>query len=194
MNRACSLLLGLLVGAAFGCGGGDAVQERAVFVGAAADSEAKVAAVRRGDAFTLYVCGGADDIAVHTHWFSGTLTDDALSTSAPDGWEARGAFDESGAHGTFSAADGSTLTWSLDAAPEGSTAGLYGGDDSGCRTGVVVTPGQAAGSDVQGAWCDDEGDYAQVTPIRTIDAQGFRVGAQTPIGRRQILAKPIDPP
>jgi hypothetical protein len=190
MNRACLVLLGLLSGAAFGCGGGDASEDRAVFVGAAADTEARVAAVRRGDAFTLYVCGGASDVAFHTHWFSGTLTGDALATSAPDGWEAAGSFDASGAQGTFTLPDASTLDWSVLAVPDGSAAGLYGGEDSGCRTGVVVTPG----SDVQGAWCDAEGDYAQVTPIRTVAVEGFHVVAQTPIGHRQLLAVPIDPP
>ena len=195
MSRFACFALALLLPLAAGCAGADAPADaRAASVGVVPGTDSVVGEVTQAGAFTLYICGGSADFATRTHWFSGTLdADGAMSVDAGDGWTASGAWTAGGADGAIVPPDGIALAWSASSVDDGAAPGLYAGEDAGCRTGVVVLGGGGGDPRVQGTWCSDGGEYAQVTPIRSVEPQGFRVAAVTQIGPRSLLALPLDP-
>lgn len=137
-----------------------------VYVGTVAESDAVVAAVTDGEEVALYLCGGPETVATHTRWFKGKLDERGAFSMAKDGFTASG--DLAAGTGTVTTAEGVTLTWSMRPS-EGAIEGLYATVDEGCRTGAVAADFDGDGVvDLQGAWCDAESRFAQVTPITPI--------------------------
>jgi hypothetical protein len=129
------------------------------YVGAVPGTDAVVAVATEGDAVVVYVCGGPSTLAAHTRWYSGRVGDATLES--PAGQELELSIESGRARGAYTV-EGTSFDFEA-AAPADRYRRLFTVVDSGCRTGVVVD-----GDDVQGAWCDDLGAFAQVTPIAPI--------------------------
>lgn len=159
--RAGVAMAALVLGA--GCG-----DERVapVYVGSVAQSDAVIAAVTDGDEVAVYLCGGPETFDTYTRWFKGTVDARGAFSIKKDGFVAAG--DLTAGTGTVTTADGTKLSWSMRPT-EGAVEGLYATVDSGCRTGAVAADFDGDGViEVQGAWCDAESRFAQVTPIMPI--------------------------
>src|SRR5262245_54047600 len=86
---------------------------RQLYVGTVVGTEDVVAAVSEAGNVTVYVCGGADDFATHTHWFSGAHDEQGrLALDAGGGWSIRGTLDFETAFGEISGPDTANVTWS----------------------------------------------------------------------------------
>lgn len=188
--RMSSLLLAALSSlVAAGCGRPDETSG-GTWTGSVVGSDAVVGAVVSGNRAAVYVCGGDSSFATVTRWFQGTREE--LSTGLlRDGWVVDAAAGGDSLAGKLVAPDGGTFVFSLAAAAEGSAAGLYSTVDAGCRTGVVVH-GEA--SSMQGVWCSDLGEVAQVTPGFAPDFDGgLAVAVERPEGLLELLVQPFLP-
>lgn len=197
-NSATLLLIGVL--GAFGPACGD--DEPSVFVGESSLHEQRVGIVRSGELVQAYVCGGEQNYADHSKWFLGNLADGQRQLSLQnDDAVLELDFDGDRVAVVYRGLATGDAPIDAEAVVAGSAAGLYAGLDSGCRTGVVVTPGGSPDSvRVQGTWCDQQGQFAQVERPRSEDifealAQdiGFMVEVQRPDGPRSFRVEAVAP-
>jgi hypothetical protein len=168
------MLLGALQA---GCGD-DAVAP--AYIGKVTDtgSDAVVGMISDGDRVQLYLCGGKTTYATLSHWFQGPLATDGTFSIESGAFTATG--DVGAGTGKIKTDDGQTLSWSVRPA-QGELEGLYAAMDGSCRTGAVVGDFDGNGVvDLQGTWCNGEGRFAQVTPLRllTLGDLGVQVTVQ----------------
>jgi hypothetical protein len=166
----------LLALAAAGCG------DTYTWVGTAFDESGSessiVGAITVTDGKVLaYTCGGPTTYPTHTHWFEGGVGPyNDITASSDEGWGMQGTVSDNQAWGNVFGPAGESFFF--DAYPENDDlAGLYGVEDSGCLTGVIVWYSGGTEPRLQGTWCDDKGNFAQVTPVFPIEKtdQGIRV-------------------
>lgn len=148
------------------------------WLGQMASSDAWVALSAEDGRVAAYVCGGPSTLETHTRWWSGDAAADL--SLVEDGWTFAATLAAGSIDGTLTDADGHAEDFSLVERPDGGLAGLFTGFDSGCRAGVIVL----GDGSVQGAWCNSEGLFAQVTPVMPVSLDGFEVMADTAIGER----------
>ena len=99
-----------------------------------------------------------------------------------DGWTFQGSVSDAWAYGEMYAPFGDD--WYFIDAPraEGELTGLYSVMDSGCRTGVIVQDDGGGEPSLQGTWCDENGNFAQVTPVYPIQVVGGQLHVQVDLG------------
>lgn len=137
----------------------------------------------------LYTGGHGTTIASHSRWFSGAEVDASFELER-DGWTVAGWRDEEGAMGILYAPTGELWRWAAEV-PTDEVGGLYRGVSvvgSSCRAGVVVRSAELA----QGAWCDGEGLFMEVTPMSTpIERTQRGIEVQVSEAGVQFLAEPV---
>jgi hypothetical protein len=185
---------------AAGCG--DETASGRSFVGRVTTpgQDAVIGVVSNGTEVSFYVCGGPATYATATHWLTGAAGADGAVDVTGDGWHVTGNVTQGS--GTLSTAKGEQLAWTVRPAM-GAIEGLFEADDSSCRTGAVVGDfGDGQGLRLQGTWCDAEGRFAQVTPIKALDSlsvasQSLDVTVEPPGPSTLVLARlvaPLPPP
>jgi hypothetical protein len=138
-------------------------------------TDARVGITVADGAVQAYVCGGPDTRVTHTRWFVGD--------SPPllqDDWT----LDWDGVHGTLTDPGGVVATFTLE--DQSGRAGLYDGDDSGCRDGAIVWDDGGTPA-LQGTWgCyTTSGEAIEVYPVGTLKlADTVPAWAQTSTGKR----------
>ncbi|NUP12842.1 MAG: hypothetical protein HOW73_42935 [Polyangiaceae bacterium] len=139
-----------------------------------------------------YTCGGQENLVDHTRWLDGALDPSGTFSLDRDGVHLEGRVTDEGAEGTFVDAAGEEVPWS--AAPVvGDDSGLYVGVDSGCSTGVVVVDDGDESPFVQGAWCNEQGQRLQVTPILPLEleAGAFEVRIDGLVPAKELVVRRI---
>jgi hypothetical protein len=191
----------LLVGGAIGCGGEEGISPVALpvqsYVGDVEGSDARVAVVEDGEELVAYLCGGPTSFATLTRWFRAPLPEQGSPFHLEkDGIVIEGSVSDGLAEGEIVASDGTRLAFQAEATPRGDLAGLYGAQDEGCMTGVII--GSAAPGEeplVQGTWCSASGSRAQVIPIlpAQIQPRGLEVRVVVGAETRHLFVTPIRP-
>jgi hypothetical protein len=191
---AAAALWGLLVSGCGDDGGAPA------FVGRVTDQgqDAVIGVVSDSAGVSFYVCGGAASYATMTRWFLGAAAADGTLDLSADGWHLTGSLNDGA--GQLQTDVGATLSWTVRPAT-GASEGLYQTLDGACRTGAVVGDfGDGQGTRLQGAWCDAESHFAQVTPIKnplTFEGQDIAVEIETAAAPTLVVARlfaPLAPP
>ena len=191
----------LLLGGAIGCGGEEGIspapQPDLSYVGLVEGSDARVAVVEDGEDLVAYLCGGPTSFATLTRWFRAPLPEQGSPFRLEkDGVVIEGTIDEGLAEGEVEAPDGTRLAFHAEATPRGDLAGLYGAEDEGCMTGVIVTPaGPGEEPLVQGTWCSASGSRAQVIPILPAQLQPRGIEVRVVVGAetRHLFVTPFRP-
>lgn len=191
--RRIDLLIALLPLTLTACGAEPTAAS--TWVGSAPDSDVVVALTYQDGAVRAYVCGGPTTYATHSRWFDGSADEFGRFASSQDGWTIAGELDLTNATGTVFPPAGEPLPFAMRSAEEDTVEGLYAVVDAGCRTGVVVQHDAAGELTAQGAWCDDQDHFAQVTPVTPIERseRGIRIQIDlAPIGEglRDLYAAP----
>lgn len=195
-NPSMGSLLVAALASLFVAGCGSASGEAPAFVGNVEGQDAVVGAVSDGERATFYLCGGDSTYETLTRWFTGSVAaDGALDLSNAKGdWKVSGNL-ESGS-GQITGDQGETFTWTAHAA-SGDVDGLYQVMDGSCRTGAVVGDLDGKGTTrLQGVWCDGEGNFAQVIPLRNqieLTAKGIEVTVQTPQAKQLLVTRVRQP-
>ncbi|MFO0592322.1 MAG: hypothetical protein U0441_32555 [Polyangiaceae bacterium] len=150
------------------------------YVGAPKGNDLAFGIVSGEGAVVAYVCGGSSTYATHSRWFTGPLDADGKFSAEADGWTLSGtigAADSDSVTATLVAPDMTSSDLSASRGLAGSTDGLYDVEDSGCRTGVVTWTDPVGQPQLQGTWCDDKDEFAQVTPVLpiTVSDKGLHV-------------------
>lgn len=167
--------------------GGEAATE--TWVGRVSDSDVVVAVVRGESSVRAYMCGGPTSFATRSRWFNGSADESGAFEATADGWTFASELGEEEASGTLTPAIGEVLSFSAVAVEADGTAGLYGAQSYGCRTGVVVGLESSGEPWLQGTWCNDQGQFEQVTPVLPIERGdlGIHVAVDlTDIGRGKL--------
>lgn len=165
-----------------------------VFVGEIAGSDALIALVVQNDQLVAYACGGPNTWGSHTGWFSGTLSAGQINpTTAPNGHRLEGRLNGSSASGNFTLPDGTSLNWTAQEARPGTGAGLYGHEEDGQRTGLIVTnEGKMAGAS-RLATGDSTALYAPVSVTQPPTGSTTTVSVTFPnLPPRTINLTPVD--
>ncbi len=184
-----SALISLL---AAGCALGDEGASPVSAVGTVAGTDAVVGASTEGGLVTFYLCGGPSSYDTATRWFVGAGDASGAFTLKRDGWTVTG--DLGQGSGEVTSPDGETRAWRTHPATPGTLEGLYATVDSGCRTGaVILQPDASAEPRLQGAWCDDSGQFAQVTPILPValTAQGVGIRVLGASSKKDLFVEPV---
>lgn len=161
-------------------------------VGTLVGSDAVVGASTYAGLITFYVCGGPESLDSATRWFVGQGDASGAFTLSRDGWTVRGDLGQGA--GELSSPEGETRAWTTHAATPGTLEGLYATVDSGCRTGaVILQPDASSAPRLQGAWCDEEGRVAQVTPILPValTERGVAVRVLGSSTTRDLFVEPV---
>lgn len=189
LSIAGTALISLLAG---GCALGDAGASPPSAVGTVVGTDAVVGASTEGGLITFYLCGGPSSVATSTHWFVGTGDASGAFTLKREGWTVSGDLGQGA--GEVTSPEGETRAWSMHPATPGTLEGLYSTLDSGCRTGaVILQPDAASEPRLQGAWCNDGGQFAQVTPILPVALTERGVGIRVLGGssKKDLFVEPV---
>lgn len=147
-----------------------------LWVGPVFDSDAVAAISLEDGALRAYVCGGPETFSTVTRWYDGRVGDgQSFEATSDDGDLMQGYVEETYAYAWINGENGGLSAEMF--APEGELAGLYSVEDSGCRTGVIVW-GDGSEPSLQGTWCDDQGRFAQVTPVYPIQLEDRGIHVQ----------------
>jgi hypothetical protein len=132
-----------------------------------------------GDRAAAFVCGGGPNLTTHTRWMTAAVDDDRVVFNQ-DGWTLGVDRAEDSAPIELTDPGGASVALSGVRPPDDGFAGLYTAMNSGCRTGVIIADGSAS----LGAWCDDVGNFAQVTPVQPLrfEGNGLPVTVDAPSG------------
>jgi hypothetical protein len=145
------------------------------FTGPATGSNDAVGIVTWGQGIALYACGGPSSYATESNWFTGQLEANGSFSLNTGYWTATGTVTASGATGQLSGPNATVIPFDLPPVDPPTGAGVYeAAATGGCLTGVVVW-GSAAGVQVQGTWCDNQGNFDQVIPVTPVADLGFQV-------------------
>lgn len=162
--------------------GATGCNETYVWVGPVFDTDAVAILTVNNGEVRAYSCGGATSYQTHTHWFDGRVGgSNGFSATSSDGWSMEGGLNDSYAFMSLISPD--SQFFSADGSPETEDlAGLYAVEDSGCLTGVIVWYGGSSEPKLQGTWCDDMGNFAQVTPVYPIERTSDGIHVQVDLG------------
>lgn len=147
-----------------------------------------------GEDASAFVCGGVDNLATHTRWMYGEPDGDEV-TFEQDGVRLDAHLEVSSVTGNLTV-QGQLFPIDMHLSVAKDLEGVYTGLDAGCRAGlIIVAPNEEGQSTARGAWCDDLGHMAQVTPVQPIELteQGIAVEADTAIGFRNFFVEPVVP-
>jgi hypothetical protein len=189
MQRLVTILVLLT---AFGCTAATTDSTgREAYLGVVAGTDLAVAAVVSDDRFVFYSCGGDVSYATHSFWLAADLDDGGMLTASKPGRSLQASFSGDALVGTLEV-DGVVLPLQLQRAPDDDMSGLYDVFDDGCRTGVIVAPGDAAPV-FQGTWCDGE-RFEQVTPATPIVIRAGMLQVSVPaMDERELWVAPVTP-
>ena len=137
------------------------------------DGDLSIALAVHDTRVALFICGDDADSDEYPGWFVGDATDRGFSMSR-EGWSVTATWTAESAAGTIVSPTGTVTTWTAPHVRDAEPSGLYTAADSGCTTGVIVTAGSDHSPTVRGAWCDADGNRAQVTPGSAIDVAAGR--------------------
>lgn len=151
------------------------------YVGQVWDSDIVTAVTLEDGAMRAYVCGGPETYSTLSHWFEGRVEGDNSFSATTDDWSIHGWVGADWASGELEGPGGEYLSWEAYA-PVDDLSGLYGVDDSGCRTGAVILDGGGGQPTLQGVWCDALGHRAQVTPVYPIELTDRGIHVQVDLG------------
>lgn len=120
--------------------------------------------VRDGEV-RAYLCGGPTTYNTLSRWYDGRVDgSNSYYATTDEGSTVQGYVSGSYAYGDFATSGGASFF--VEGNPvEDDLSGLYAVEDDGCLTGVVVIDNGGGEPFVQGTWCDDQGRFAQVTPV-----------------------------
>jgi hypothetical protein len=189
----CVLGAALLSSLVVGCGDEGGAP---AFVGRVTDQgqDAVIGVVSDSAGVSFYVCGGAASYATMTRWFLGDAAADGTLDLTSAGWHVTGNLNEGA--GQLQTDTGATLSWTVRPTA-GATEGLYQTLDGACRTGAVVGDfGDGTGTRLQGAWCDAESHFAQVTPIKNpliLDGEDIAVEIETAAAPTLVIGRLLAP-
>ncbi len=169
--------------------------DRMVFTGPSSDARTLVGVVVAGTRVGFYGCGSGDTLSTHSWWLFGEVGPDgtvALSDDADFSLEGR--IEDDRFQGTYRMPDGGdVLTLNLPLAGPDDRSEMFELLDGECRMGVIVVDNGQDPPQIQGAWCDGEGVFLQVTPILPFapDARGLEVSVELPDGPREFVVTPV---
>jgi len=184
-----------------GCGelGGGSGSAR---VGGVLGGTERVGLIISEQSFVFYVTGDAEHYETHTAWFSGPLGRVGSAQRklevplTEEGFRISGYVTARRANGSITFPDGRTGAWTAGEAA-GSMAGLYEAYDGECRTGaVVLQASESARPELQGTWCDGEGETAPLSFAQGLQFDPGSVIAQVEgIGEsRYVYLTPVEEP
>lgn len=154
-----------------------------VWTGRSGNGEAAGMVVSDGDVL-VYVCGGDQNFLTVHSWLNGEVVSNNSVQVYSEQWDGYGYLDSPSAYLDVSDSAGNFVSFSMESAKDGID-GLYEVFDSGCRTGAVVWTDSGGEAHLQGVWCDEQGNRAQVTPVGpvTLTNDGIQVSVDlTQIG------------
>jgi hypothetical protein len=144
----------------------DAEAER--FAGSVSGAGVVIGALADERGGQLYVCGHDEATRALSEWLTIDETGELVSK---DGSAVRGqaALSDGEISGSVVLRDGREIAFSIPAvtSPE---LGLFAVVDQGCRAGLVLYDGGAAGT-----WCSSDGRFEQVTPIAPLGDHAWQV-------------------
>lgn len=143
---------------------------------------------------SAFLCGGVDNLVTHTRWMYGEPDGDEVSFEQ-NGVRLDAVVEVSSVTGNLTV-QGQVFPIDMHLAVAKDLEGVYAGLDAGCRAGlIIVAPNEEGQSTARGAWCDDVGHVAQVTPVQPIELtdRGIAVEADTAIGFRNFFVEPVVP-
>ncbi|MBK8256414.1 MAG: hypothetical protein IPK82_27565 [Polyangiaceae bacterium] len=163
------LAVAALAGGSLGC------QGPFVWTGQNENGEAAGMVVSDGDVL-VYVCGGDQSFLTLHSWLNGEVISNNSVQVYSEQWDGYGYLDSQSAWFDVSDPQGNFVSFQMDSARD-DIDGLYEVFDSGCRTGAVVWTDSAGEAHLQGVWCDEQGNRAQVTPVGpvTLTNEGIQV-------------------
>lgn len=171
-----------------GCGEDADESPSTGYVGQMSDSDAYVAALVTDFGAVVYVCNGAEELAL---WFEGPVADPGeIELETPDGASLRASLSSGSVSGTVELANGDVHTFTAE--PATGDAGLY-----------RALSDEATSAEIHAGWVlrDDGTERGALRRRRTFeqapafDPSGLRVdGMVVPIYRFVVPAKPPAPP
>ncbi len=168
---------------------------RAIFTGPTSDPRTLAGVVIAGDQISFYGCGVGETLATHTWWLFGEVgPDGAVDLSDDAEFSLQGRVVEGRFRGTYQTPEGGVpLELDLPLAAPGARSEMYRLIDGNCLMGVIVVENQEETPQIQGAWCDGEGLFLQVTPVLPFapDERGLEVSVELPEGPRRFFVTPV---
>jgi len=168
---------------------------RAIFTGPTSDARTIAGIVIVGNLISFYACGAGETLATHTWWLWGELgPDGAVNLSDDAEFSLEGRVIEGRFRGTYHTPEGGDpLEIDLPLAGPDARSEMYELRDSDCLMGVIVVENQQETPQIQGAWCDGEGLFLQVTPVLPFapDERGLEVSVELPDGPRRFFVTPV---
>lgn len=154
-----------------GCG--ESEPSRGVFVGTLQGGEVVAASLWQADRVLIYACGRDASLDRSTAWLVSSPSDGTVEP-AEGSFSAVATREEDQVLGTFESASGSEELM-LREVVEPANAGLFARIDGPCRTALIAFS-SGGGLRFQGAhFCDPEGPFFQVTPVRPPSSLGDRL-------------------
>jgi hypothetical protein len=173
------LLIGTAIVSLVACGGSTPPTpvelSKTSLVGKIENSDALIAIVRDENSFIAYICGGKSTWQTHTGWFrSDTISAKGNFLESSSGLKFSANFADSSAKGTLTLKDGTTLSWSTEAAKK--DAGLFVLEEAGLLAGVITdNDGNVAGT---ARAIDPKGAFLS-SPVKVQQALDNRLVVQT---------------
>ncbi len=165
------------------------IGEATVLVGQVDDTEVAIGLSIADGNVVLYSGGHGSTLASHSRWFRG-VEEDGTFELEQDGWTITGWREEESVIGILLAPTGELWRWAAEV-PSDEVGGLYRGASipgSPCRAGLVVHSAEVA----QGAWCDGDGLFMEVTPMSTpIERTQQGIEVEVPEAGVRFLAEPV---
>jgi hypothetical protein len=158
-------------------------------------ADAWVGITVEGDRGVAFVCGGYTTLETFTRWMLTDVTSETV-VFRKDDFELEVTLSEGDIGGQLVEPSGAAVAFEARRVGETDVAGVYFGFDSGCGDGLIVLDNGAGGaSEALGAWCDESGTRAQVTPVLPIERTDGGVAAFVEVmsERRDFLMTRVDP-
>ena len=175
---------------------GQGAMARRAFSGAIEGTNVFAGMVVQNGRLSFYTCGIEHTLNDHTAWWSADIPAEGGEIVVEHhAWTLRVTrIEDNSAEGMLTNPDGHNVPWRLNLAHPDTGAGLYAAPGDMCRHGLIlVDDGGAADPRAQGAWCEGEGVFLQVTPVRplAITPQGVEVYVDREDGRHHFFMEPV---
>jgi len=168
--------------------------ERQIFTGTTSDERTLAGIIIAGNRISFYGCGAGETLANHTWWLAGEVSEDGtVSLSDEADFRLDGQVVDDRFQGTYRIPESDeVLDLDLPRAGPMDRSEVYQFRDGECLMGVVVVENREDTPKIQGAWCDGEGLFLQVTPILPFapDERGLEVSVEFVDGPRRFFVTP----